>query len=190
MWPGSQGRIRGFRRAAEILAHSMLSAADYRDMDTVVFPYLNCWRHYVELQLKCLIGRCQRLLDQQIEPKHGHRLDTLWADLGGLLDVTYPHKEPLDRSVVDRLLTQLAELDPDNQEFRYAERRNGAPTMADVRHLDIDKVHTAMLGLANYLEAIESAIDHEEDIKQEAFEYEWEQRQQIEQEMRDDVGYE
>lgn len=75
------------------------------------FPYLNCWRHYVELRLKYLIGRCQRLLDQPSEPKHGHRLDTLWADLGGLLDVAYPHEEPLDRRVVDRLLTQCAAQD-------------------------------------------------------------------------------
>jgi hypothetical protein len=36
-----------------------------------------------------------------------------------------------------------------------------------------------MLGMANYLEAIDTAIDHDEDLKQQALEHEWEFQQEI-----------
>lgn len=86
------------------------------------------------------------------------------------------------------VLTQLVELDPDNQEFRYSERRDGTPTMTGVEHLDIGHVHAAMLGLANYLEAVESAIDHHQDIKHEVLAEVWERRRELEQDMRDAFG--
>lgn len=178
-WPGNRGRTIGFRRAAEILAESMLAGIDHRDMDTVAFPYLNCWRHYIELQLKHLIVRCQTLLGKPVQRRGGHNIEQLWSELAPLLTAAYPDEELLDRRVVGRLITQLTMLDPDNQEFRYAQRRDGTSTLADVPPLDIVNFHDAMLGVANYLEAIDIAIDYDEDVKQHALEYEWERRQEI-----------
>jgi hypothetical protein len=178
-WPGDWGRIIGFRRAAVILAETMLSGINHRDMDTVAFPYLNCWRHYVELQLKYLIGRCQKLLGKPVQRRGGHKIEQLWSELVPLLAAAYPAEEPRDRRVVGGLITQLATLDPDNQEFRYAQRRDGTPTLANVPHLDIVSFHGAMLGMANYLEAIDTAIDYDDELKQQALEYEWEFQQEI-----------
>ena len=177
-WPGDEGRIIGFRRAAEILAETMLGGADHRDMDTVAFPYLNCWRHYTELQLKHLIVRCQTLLGEPAEPRVGHKIDRLWNELNTLLAVTPVHTEPGEQGNVGKLIGQLAALDPDNQEFRYGRRRDRTRTLADVPHLDIANFHQAMLGAANYLEAIDTAMDYEEEAKQQALEYAWELRQE------------
>lgn len=179
-WPGDQGRIVGFRRAAEILAESILTGVDYRDMDTVAYPYLACWRHYVELQLKHLIAQCQTFLGKPVQRRGGHKIDQLWSELVPLLAAARPDEEASDRRVVGRLIEQLSALDPDNQEFRYARRRDGTPTLADVPHLDIANFHQAMLGAANYLEAIDTAIDHDEELKQQALEHEWDFRQGFE----------
>ena len=176
-WPDDQGRIIGFRRAAEILAETILMGADHRDMDTVVFPYLNCWRHYVELQLKYLIFRCQTLLGNPVQRRGGHKIDQLWSELAPLLAAARLSQEADERRVVARLIAQLSALDPDNQEFRYARRRDGTPTLADIPHLDIANVHQAMLGLANYLEATDTAISYKEELKQQALEYDWDVRQ-------------
>jgi hypothetical protein len=40
---GLQGRILGFS-AAEILHNAMLADPSPRDIDTVIFPYAQCWR--------------------------------------------------------------------------------------------------------------------------------------------------
>lgn len=118
-----QGRIMGYRRAAEILATAMLAdSRNIRDLDTVIFPFVACWRHYVELQLKSLITQCQELLGLPITRRGGHNIEQLWSELRSLLVQAYPGEEKRDLSIVGRLLKQFAQMDPDNQDFRYAER--------------------------------------------------------------------
>jgi hypothetical protein len=183
---GLPGRIMGYRRAAEILATAMLAdSRNIRDLDTVIFPFAACWRHYVELQLKWLITQCQELLDLPVKRRGGHNIEQLWSELRALLVQAYPAEEKRDLSVVGRLLKQFAQIDPDSQDFRYVERRDGTPTLVDIDHIDICDFHEAMLAVANYFEAIDSAIDHDKDMKNEALQYEWEIRQEYEQEMRD-----
>ncbi|GGJ90551.1 hypothetical protein GCM10010123_20510 [Pilimelia anulata] len=60
-WLSVHGRIMGYRRAAELLYDSMLSSMDIAVLDTVVFPYAMCWRHFVELQLKSLLAQLKRV---------------------------------------------------------------------------------------------------------------------------------
>jgi len=74
---GLQGRITGFRRAAEILHAAMLAEQSIRDLDTVIFPYAACWRHCVELQLKTLLAQLRALSDLPVEGRHHHRIDQL-----------------------------------------------------------------------------------------------------------------
>lgn len=184
-----QGRIIGYRRAAEILATTMLTdGLTIRDLDTIIFPFAACWRHYVELQLKSLITQCRQLLDLPVQRRGGHNIEQLWSELRSLLMQAYPLEEKEEKrafNIVERLLKQFAEMDPDSQEFRYAERKDGTPTLNHIHHLDIQYFHEAMLAVANYLEAIDEAIDHKKDLKNEALQDEWEMQQEYEREMRE-----
>lgn len=166
-WPGYEGRLIGFRRAAEILAPAMLNAPDHRDLDTVVYPFLNCWRHYVELHLKYLIARCQKVAGKPDTRRGGHKILQLWNELVPLMRSANLPKDPEESQVVKHLITQLDNLDPDNQEFRYAQRRDGTPTLADVRNLDVRSFHNAMLGVANYFEATDTALHEIEEVRRE-----------------------
>ncbi len=147
------------------------------------------WRHYVELQLKALVGDLERFLDEPMRRRGGHDIQQLWSELRPLLVRAYPAEERKDRSIVGRVLRQLAELDPDNQAFRYDERRDGTPTLDGVKYLDIELFHEAMLGVANYLEAIETAVDHDQDLKTDALQMAWEVQQEFEQDMREEYRY-
>ena len=44
----------------------------------MVYPYLMCWRHFVELQLKSLILLSCKYLRDSIDFPRTHRLDILW----------------------------------------------------------------------------------------------------------------
>jgi hypothetical protein len=188
-WPAADARIKGFRRAAEILAVAMLTGTN-EDRDTVAFPWLNSWRHYIELQIKQLIAQSRRVLDQPAQRRGGHNIEQLWSELLPLIRAAHPGDSKDELKVVGRLVKQLAALDPDNQEFRYSERTDGTPTLADVHTIDIAEFHQAMVGLASFLEAVEAALDHDEDMKQQGLEEWYEQHREFEAEMHEAYGYE
>jgi hypothetical protein len=159
-----------FRRAAEILAEELLARGTTRDLDTVIYPFATCWRHYVEIQLKSLITAAQRFLDESPVPRGGHNIGQLWSEFKPLLLRISPGGHA-DIAQAERILRQLAELDSDSQHFRYAEKGDRQPTLEGVNHLDIADFHQAMLGVAHFLEAIDTMIEAEQDRKDEIASY-------------------
>lgn len=64
-------------KAADVIFERV--AATGRDQDTLVYPYLMCWRHFVEMQLKNLIVQSRRYLEDSIELPRG---PTGWMSSG------------------------------------------------------------------------------------------------------------
>lgn len=153
-----EARISGFRKSAEILADSFIQDSTHKDLDTIVFPYITCWRHYMELHIKYLIGQFQNFLGKSVQLRGGHKVDQLWSELEALLKEAELSETREERRNANRIIGQLAELDPDSQNFRYWERRDGTQPLANVLHIDLPNFHQVMLGVANYLSAIETAI--------------------------------
>ena len=104
---GLQGRIMGFRRAAEILHAAMIAERSIRDLDTVIFPYAACWRHHVELQLKSLLAQLRALSDLPAEGRHHHRIDQLWQEARKPMIEHFP-SEKANLASVGNVINQLA----------------------------------------------------------------------------------
>lgn len=153
---GLQGRILGFRRAAEIVHTAMLADQSMRDLDTVIFPYAACWRHHVELQLKSLLAQLRALSDLPGGERHHHKIDQLWQEVRSFIE-HFPD-EKADLASVGRVISQLAQLDPDGQAFRYAAQRDGRETLPDVDQINLVAFHEAMVGVANYLDAADTGV--------------------------------
>lgn len=145
-------RADGYQRAAEILADHILTHRS--DLDSVVFPFAACWRHYVELQLKRALMDLRRLLDVPVVEEQHHDVLQLWNKVRPLLVRAHPDESRRDRSIVGRVLRQLAQLDPLGEDFRYAKRRDGSVTLAGLDRLDVHAFHDAMQAVANYLEGL------------------------------------
>ncbi len=64
--------IAGFRLAAEILVESVTT--NHREQDSLIFPIMYNYRHYLELSLKRMISMGCCLLDQSRLNSHGHNL--------------------------------------------------------------------------------------------------------------------
>jgi hypothetical protein len=167
---GLAGRIRGFRRAAELLYEAMISQHSIRDLDTVIFPYAACWRHHVELQLKTLLAQLRALGDLPVENRHHHRIDQLWHEARNLMIWLFPDEKE-DLVAVDRVLSQLADLDPDGQAFRYALSRDGRLTLNEIDKINLVAFHEAMMGVANYLDAADTSVGVSLDTKREIESY-------------------
>jgi hypothetical protein len=156
-------RVVGFRRAAELLADHVL--AHRGDLDSVFFPLASCWRHYVELRLKTLLVDLRRLLDLPVKQEHHHDIQQLWAEVRPLLVRADPGEERRHRSIVGRCLRQLAEIDPDDQSFRYGQRKDRTTTLEGIERIDVRRFHDALLATANYLDAAAEHTIYVQDIK-------------------------
>jgi hypothetical protein len=171
-WPASMGRRLGFQKAAEALAQIMLDV-HHSDRDTLVYPWLMCWRHYVELQLKYLLQACEGYLGRTNvapEKRNHHRILDLWRELKPLLEELHPGDSVAEIKVVDRLIVELSKIDPDSVHIRYPTTTKGRPTMTGLAPLDVVGVHEAMMGMAGFFNGVEEASNADEEFRREIHE--------------------
>jgi hypothetical protein len=109
------GYVGGYRKAASVIADHV--AATTRDQDYLVYPFLMCWRHYVELQLKNLIGLLRDYQREEGDFPRTHKIDLLWRQVRPLLEAVCPDEDPADMDNVERILTQLQGFDPTSDHF-------------------------------------------------------------------------
>ena len=152
-------RAEGFRAAAELMYRSLTGL--HVD-DRLVFPFANCWRHSIELQLKLLLPDLRRINLQPGEEVSvfKHSILELWRAARPLLEQTFPPDK--DIRWVERLLSELTEIDPDGQHFRYASTRQGKPTLGGFTGIDVEHFHGSLMGVASFLEAATHGVWHME----------------------------
>jgi hypothetical protein len=162
--------MMGFRRAAEMLYDGLVSRYSIRDLDTVVFPYAACWRHYLELQLKSVLVQLRLATGRPSSSERHHRVDLLWREAEPLLIQVSP-SETADIENVGRLVRELARMDPDGQGFRYAESTRGAPTLTSVGRINLVAFHDAMTAVANFLDGADVMLGEYVSTQQEMDSY-------------------
>lgn len=168
---GLEGRVIGYRRAAEMLYEAMVSGQRVSEFDTVVFPYAATWRHCVELQLKSVLAQLRAVLDLGFTARHHHKIDVLWGEVRPLILRVSPAEDGADVAAVGRVIVQLADLDWDGQAFRYTERRDGQPTLESLKTLDLAAFHEAMLAVANFLDGADVMLYEHAGMKAEIMSY-------------------
>lgn len=150
------GYVTGYRKGAGVIATHVASTA--RDQDYLVYPFLMCWRHYVELQLKVLIAFLEQYHRESKTATHTHSLDRLWYVARTLLEKAFPNESRADLDNAERVLMQLHGFDPTSEHFRYPVRRDGTDTMTKLGRVHIGRFHESMDAVANFLDAADSAI--------------------------------
>lgn len=73
------GYVDGYRKAARLMANHV--SETQRDQDYLVWPFVLCWRHHIELQLKNLIVLLRAYTREYAEPrKPTHSIAKLWVE--------------------------------------------------------------------------------------------------------------
>ncbi|WJS05503.1 hypothetical protein [Roseibium aggregatum] len=154
----------GFRKAAFQLTERMCEQPV--NQDSLVYPIVYLYRHYVELMLKGIFRLAADLLEKPIsnsQEKHlgRHDLAKLWSMVRPLLDPVCEigGENPLpaaDLEGIDAYMDQLNTHDPRGESFRYARSRDAARTLGpDLVHINIRSFAIGMEKLADYLEGLE-----------------------------------
>ncbi|MFI0469282.1 hypothetical protein ACH347_34855 [Saccharopolyspora sp. 5N102] len=151
------GYVEGYRKAAALIVEGV--AATGRDQDYLVYPFLMCWRHHVELQLKSLYRLLCRWHRQPAELLKTHKIDVLWGRVRPLLDAAYQDETDMaDVDHVDRVLAQLQTFDPSSEHFRYPVRNDGSDTLETLGRVHLRGFHQTMEGVARLLDAADSDL--------------------------------
>ena len=153
-------RADGFRDAAIVLAEKLRQKDS--EMDALVFPFVYCWRHHIELHLKMLIKDSAEAYGQPL-PKNfssTHSLTSLWGVARDYIGRTFPNDPTAAAEVPNKIISQLAAIDPDGIALRYARTSTGNLTTASPAWIEVKPFHSAMLNLSSYLEgAIEGTSE-------------------------------
>ena len=112
------------------------------------------------------------MTDKEIKMLGRHDLAELWKLARPLIEevceaVAEGHLPSNDLEGIEAYIQQLHEHDPDGQRFRYAtvkvkrvgEKRSRS-LHPDLRHINIRIFATALEGLADYLDGVETWLDH------------------------------
>lgn len=149
------GYVEGYRKAAAVVVDHV--AATGIDQDYLVYPFLMCWRHHVELQLKSLYLHLRRWQKQPEEILRTHKINVLWAQVRPLLDSAYPG-ENSDIDHVDRILKQLQMFDPSSEHFRYPVLKDGSYTLETLGRVHMRSFHQTMEGVARLLDSADTGL--------------------------------
>src|SRR5437588_842958 len=102
--------IHGFKHLADIGVENVLNKQQFQD--TLVFSIVYCYRHYIELSLKEIIGDGYALLDHPDTFPQVHRLDKLWDLCKDILVKAGLEGPQEDLETVDEYIRQFHNVDP------------------------------------------------------------------------------
>lgn len=118
---------RGFKAMAQMGVEAIQS--NRSNQDTLVYPIVFCFRHHIELQLKQAIAYGFEFLGRKQRTPNVHEVDKLWYELRSVLKdvkkVTGQYPDSHEIKNAERVILELAGLDPEGISFRYAKTREG-----------------------------------------------------------------
>jgi hypothetical protein len=179
-WTGSEldndwSRAHCFLRAADSLAAEALESPGLRGVFAA--PILFLVRHSIELELKCLIAEAEELYFQILEPwgwtkapLHTHVVDKLTKthSLSRLVDwlrerIDAVLGQGLDPNLVS-VVTELDQIDPKGEAFRYTRTRDGSPSLESELQFDLSRLRENLRALRKMFINLEVGLELERDM--------------------------
>ena len=147
----------GYKRAGDL----MVEAAGHDNLarDTLVFPIIFNYRHFLEISLKYLLATYGPTVD--IEPNwHSHHLATLWGSVLEMLE-RYGTPDPDEADpVVGEIIIEFAKIDPNSYAYRYPVDRNGTLLPVAQNDLHLPTLADVMNGVSGYFDGCGAYLDN------------------------------
>lgn len=112
----------GFREAGDML---IARGIETGMQDFIAFPALYCYRHSLELALKDLIYEFERARTGEFTVIRTHDLKVIWPGAREVLEVMWPEGDIRQLDLMERVVAELAAVDPGGEQFRYDRDREG-----------------------------------------------------------------
>ena len=107
--------------------------------DSLVYPIMFLYRHYLELQLKSLLRKLFLFHGLQCSYPQTHKLDDLWCTVRQLMEEICP-QDTEDNKHIEARIKEFSQIDPDSESFRYPDRKRN-PRFENVPKQDRDYIN-------------------------------------------------
>lgn len=160
----------GYAHATRLLFDALLDGDAYTD--DAIFPLLALFRHWLELQLKCICVKLQ--FQKKMKFKANHNLETFWNPIKEwlpsacarqretrrkLFGCSEPDISESDLRFTTNIVAEFMNVDSKGDKFRYPEDKKGNRNLAGQGSLDIAAKRDEWSRLHRILETIEKMVD-------------------------------
>jgi hypothetical protein len=151
--------IVGYKKAADILVDKIIDNRSIQD--SLAFPTIFLYRHFIELSLKLIIRYGYQLFDIQNDYRQIHDIVELWRDCRVIIENRWPNGEYETLDATASIIKQFSKIDPTSFETRYPEKRDGNFTMEGTSYINLKNMKKLMGKIDNFLGSICDAISIE-----------------------------
>lgn len=156
--------VVGYKEAGDSLVDSV--ADRNGTADSLIFPIVFLYRHYIEIRLKSLLHDGHRLLDKEHKQKSEHQLSKLWPKVRDILVELWPDGNKDDLSAFDSLINQFEQVDPRSTTFRYPKDFDGNNSLKiDSPRVNLRNLKEVVGAMAIILEGSAAAISEYQGYK-------------------------
>lgn len=148
----------GYRHAADLLINSIQNAPTD---DQLLYPITYLYRHFLELELKSLAVSSSTLSPEQIEIEdlnRQHDVHKLWLKCEANFRYLPLEFGPEIVSTVGSCITEISDIDPLSQAFRYPIDRKGNQTFDRITEVDVLNLKEVMTRIRNFLVVVEETV--------------------------------
>lgn len=117
----------GYKQAGGILAEHINQKRRFQN--SLIYPLIFLYRHFLERRLKGLIIDGSVLLDRNRRKLETHDIKSLWARCREILEKIFEEDNSANFDRLQKIIQQLSERDPDAQAFRYPTLKNKKPSL-------------------------------------------------------------
>jgi len=149
-------QIQGYKTAADILVDHVISKG--REQDTLVYPIVFLYRHYLELLIKNIIENGVKYLNKGENPPNIHLLAELWEKAKNIINEIFEEEEGSQELEIDHYIKEFVEVDKYSQAFRYHKDTKGNELLEQTELINIRHFSECINKTGLYLENISDAI--------------------------------
>ncbi|HEU5106683.1 MAG TPA: hypothetical protein VFU11_12700 [Solirubrobacterales bacterium] len=141
-WSSGVGYAMSFKEAGDMLVKRGI---EEQLQDLVFFPALYCYRHSLELSMKDIFHRWEKMQTFWPEVLKTHDLEVVWGWTRRVLEAAWPEGDTSELDAMESIVLQLAEVDPGGEQFRYDIDRHGQTRELPAQLARVDLVHVAAI---------------------------------------------
>ena len=147
----------GYKKAGDLMVEA--AGHDKLARDTLVFPIIFNYRHFLEISLKYLLATYGPAVG--IAPNwRSHDLATLWGSVLEMLD-RYGTADPDEADpVVGAIILEFAKIDPNSYAHRYPVDRQGRLLPVAQGDLHLPTLADVMNGVSGYFDGCDAYLDN------------------------------
>lgn len=149
------GYMEGYARSACLVFDGLRSGLN--SPEYLVFPLAFLWRQHIELSLKNVIALGRQLAGDPSGHPKGHKLPELWLEARKHI-CAGAAEEPEECVHVDAAISELHQVDPGSDGFRYPTAVDGVtPSLLKSPDLvNLSVLHESMRAVANFLSCVDT----------------------------------